>query len=195
MKRKTNLLILILISGIAFSGCTPKAKYDRMLKRELASGVRNDSLFLGLYFGMPEKEFYMHCWRLNQKGLIKQGSSNVTVLYELKNELKYPASMDFYPRFNDGKIYEMPVRFFYQGWAPWNKELTADKLEPDVLKYCEKLYGKGFIEVVHPQRGKAFVKISGNRRITIFKEDESHVWAIFTNMLIKTKWNDSYGNK
>ena len=79
--------------------------------------------FLGLYFGMPEKDFYMHCWKLNQKGLIKQGESNTTVEYQLKDELKYPAVMDFYPKFNQGKISEMPVMFKYKGWAPWNKTL------------------------------------------------------------------------
>jgi hypothetical protein len=195
MKTRFDWLLLLLIAGFLITGCSPKAKYERMLKHELASGIRNDSLFLGLYFGMPEKEFYMHCWNLNQKGLIKQGESNVTVLYEFKkNELKYPCSMDFYPRFNQGKIFEMPVRFFYQAWAPWNKELAADKLETEVLKYCEKLYGKGFITVKHPKRGIAYVKVDGNRRITIFKEDERHIWAVFTDMLVKTGWNENQGN-
>ncbi len=63
------------------SGCTPKAKYERKLKHELAKGVRYDSLFLGLYLGMPEKDFYIHCWELNKKGLIRQGSNNTTVEY------------------------------------------------------------------------------------------------------------------
>jgi hypothetical protein len=195
MKTKILWLVPILISILLVSGCTPKTKYDRMLKRELASGIRNDSLFMGLYFGMPEKEFYLHCWNLNQKGIIKQGENNVTVLYELKDQLKHLAVMDFYPKFNQGKIFEMPVRFLYKGWAPWNKELSSDKLEIDVLRWYEKIYGDGFIEVKHPKRGIAYVKVDGNRRITIFKEDDLHVWAVFTDMLVKKGWNDSPNNE
>jgi hypothetical protein len=194
MKTRINWLLMILISVSVISGCSPKTKYERMLKHELASGVRYDSLFMGIYFGMPEKDFYTHCWNLNKKGFIKQGDSNTTVRYELKNELKYPGSMEFYPKFNQGKIFEMPVRYVYNGWAPWNKELSSDKLEVELLKLYEKTYGGGFIEVKHSVRGSAFVKINGNRRITIFKEDDLHVWAVFTDMLIKKGWNDSSAN-
>ena len=191
MKTRINWLLMILISASVISGCSPKTKYERMLKHELASGVRYDSLFMGLYFGMPEKDFYIHCWKLNKKGLIRQGDSNTTVLYEMKDELKYPANMDFYPKFDQGKIFEMPVRYVYKGWAPWNKNLTSDKLIVDILMYYEKTYGSGFIEVKHRVRGSAYVKVNGNRRITIFKQDELHVWAIFTNLLVKKSWNDS----
>ena len=191
MKTRINWLLMILISASVISGCSPKTKYERMLKHELASGVRYDSLFMGIYFGMPEKDFYIHCWKLNKKGLIRQGDSNTTVLYEMKDELKYPANMDFYPKFDQGKIFEMPVRYVYKGWAPWNKNLTSDKLIVDILMYYEKTYGSGFIEVKHRVRGSAYVKVNGNRRITIFKQDELHVWAIFTNLLVKKSWNDS----
>jgi hypothetical protein len=191
MKTRINWLLMILISASVISGCSPKTKYERMLKHELASGVRYDSLFMGIYFGMPEKDFYIHCWKLNKKGLIRQGDSNTTVLYEMKDELKYPANMDFYPKFDQGKIFEMPVRYVYKGWAPWNKNLTSDKLIVDILMYYEKTYGSGFIEVKHRVRGSAYVKVNGNRRITIFKQDELHVWAIFTDLLVKKSWNDS----
>jgi hypothetical protein len=191
MKTRIDWLMLLLISGCLISGCSPKAKYDRILKHELASGVRYDSLFLGLYFGMPEKVFYTHCWNLNHKGLIKQGESNTTAEYVMKDELKYPALMDFYPKFMQGKIFEMPVSFKYKGWAPWNKTLSSDNLEKEVLKWYEKVYSDGFIKVKHPIHGTAYVKIDGNRRITIFIENELRVWAVFTDMTVKKNWNDS----
>lgn len=195
MKTRIVWLMLLLISGCIVSGCSPKTKYENRLKNELANGVRYDSLFMGLYFGMPEKDFYTHCWKLNQKGLIRQGENNMTVRYELKDELKYPGTMDYYPKFVQGKIFEIPVRFFYKGWAPWNKKLSSDNLEVDVLKWYEKVYGKGFIKVKHPKRGIAYIKVDGNRRITIFKEDELHVWAVFTDMLVKKDWKDSSSNE
>ena len=182
---------MLLICGFTISGCSPRAKYERMLKQEMASGVRYDSLFLGLYFGMPEKDFYFHCWSLNQKGLIRQGESNTTAEYKLKDELIYPAVMDFYPRFNQGKISEMPVMFKYDGWGPGNKTLSSDNLQIEVQKWYEKIYGKGFIKVKHPLHGIASVKIDGNRRITIFKENDLHVWAFFTDLTVKKGWNDS----
>ena len=191
MKTKILWLVPILIAILLVNGCTPKTKYDRMLKQELASGIRHDSLFMGLYLGMPVKEFYTRCWQLNMKGLIRQGTRNMTVAYQIKDELKYPASVDFYPEFTDGKISEMPVRYIYNGWAPWNKKLSADSLQVQVLKWCEKQYGDNFIEVKHPDKGIAFVKINGNRRISIFKENDMSVWVVYTDLLAKKESKDS----
>ncbi len=184
-------LLMIIVTVI--NGCSPKSKYERRLKEELASGIRNDSLFMGLYLGMPEKDFYTHCWELNHKGLIRQGPKNTTVEYQMKNELKYPASMNFYPSFIDGKIAEMPARFLYNGWAPWNKKLSADSLQTDVLRWFKKKYGDNFIKVDHPTRGSAYIQINGNRRITVFKENEMDVWAVFTDMSVMKVRNDSTG--
>lgn len=187
---KAKLLAGFLVSFI-FISCSPKAEYDRKLKQELSSGIRQDSIFMGIYLGMPEKKFYLHCWNLNKRGVIRQGETNTTVEYEIKNELKYPGLMDFYPNFNEGKIYEMPVKIKYKGWAPWNKELSSDRLQEDVLNWYEQVYGKGFLKVRHPERGFAYVKLDGNRRITIFKADDLYVWVVFTDMLVKRGWNSN----
>jgi hypothetical protein len=151
------------------------------VEQELASGIRYDSLFFGIYLGMTSKEFYAHCWHLNREGLIRQGSSNLSVVSEL-NDLKHPAKMNFYPDFLEDKIYEMPVRFQYDAWAPWNKHLWSDSLQLDVLNLFKDWYGEDFMDVKHPKYGSAFVKINGNRRITIFTKGEVEVFAIFTDM-------------
>jgi len=191
MKTKVFWLISLLLIGFVIGGCSPKARYERKLKHELARGVRYDSLFMGLYLGMPDKDFYTRCWELNRRGLIRQGTGNTTVEYRTGNDLKYPYIMDFYPKFVLGKISEMPVRYVYAGWAPWNKELTSDKLQEDVLMWYEEVYGTGFMKVEHPVRGAAYVKIDGNRQISIFKEDELHVWTVFTDMLVINEISDS----
>lgn len=190
MKTIILWLMPLLISACFISGCSPQAKYDKMLKHELASGVRYDSLFMGLYLGMPEKDFYKRCWELNMKGLIKQGMRNMAVEYQLKDQLKYRATMDFYPAFIKGKIAEMPVQFIYNGWAPWNKKLSCDSLQVEVLKWYVKQYGEGFFEVKDPKKGIAYVKLNGNRRISIFKQDDLRVWAVFTDMTVKKETND-----
>lgn len=189
----THFILLLFIFGSVIYGCTPKSKYERKLKHELASGIRNDSLFMGLYLGMPEKDFYTHCWQLNHQGIIRQGPKNMTVEYVMKDELKYPGTMDFYPNFVKGRISEMPVKFVYTGWAPWNKTLSSDSLQLDVLNWFEKKYGNQFMKVDHPKRGTAYIKIDGNRRITIFKEDEMSVWAVFTDMSVKKEMSDTSG--
>lgn len=191
MKKIILSLVPLMIIGFFISGCTLKTKYDRKLKHELATGVRNDSMFLGMYLGMPQKDFYTRCWKLNHRGLVKQGGTNTTVEFQISNELKYPCLMDFYPRFVKGKIAEMPVRFVYNGWAPWNKELSSDKLQIDILNWYKKAFGEDFMEVKHPSRGIAFVNLNGNRQISIFKEDELHVWAVFTDMSVKKELTDS----
>jgi hypothetical protein len=178
------IFILTAFVAILLNSCSPKSKYDRLVKEELSSGERHDSLFMGLYLGMPQKEFYKHCWELNRKGLIKQGTQNVTVQYLLKNELKSNATMDFYPEFIDEKIATMPVQFIYTGWAPWNKDLSSDKLLEDILNWYSKVYGNDFITVKSKEKGTAYIKVDGNRRITIFKKDDMSVWAIFADLLV-----------
>ena len=186
-----QFLAVLAFFSILNIGCTPRAKYEHRLKKELSSGVRYDSLFMGLYLGMPQKDFYTHCWQLNKMGLVKQGMRNTTVEYQIKKELKYPAAMNFYPSFVNNKIAEMPVQFTYAGWAPWNKSLSADSLQYDVLRWFRIMYGDGFIKIRHPQKGLAYVKIDGNRRITIFKENELNVWAVFSDMTVLKSANDT----
>lgn len=188
-----SFIISLMIFSFVNSGCTPKARYERKLKQELAKGVRYDSLFMGLYLGMPQKDFYTHCWELNRMGIIRQGSNNTTVEYQITNELKYPASMNFYPNFVDNRIAEMPVKFAYSGWAPWNQKLSSDSLQIDVVKWFVKMYGNHFMKVNHPKRGTAFIKLDGNRRITIFRENEMNVWAIFSDMSVMKETSDTSG--
>ncbi len=185
MKIRVLWFLPVLIFSIVVTGCSPKARYERRLKKELASGVRNDSIFMGIYFGMGSMDFYTHCWMLNKNGLIRQGPSNTTVECQLRKELKYPATMNFYPTFENAKIVEMPVEFVYTGWAPWNKKLSADSLQADVLRWYKEKYEGDFMAVRHPKHGIAWVNINGNRRITIFKQDDMKVWAYFTDMLVK----------
>lgn len=185
MKIRIAWLVPFLILGYLISGCTPKARYERMLKHELASGIRHDSLFMGIYLGMPQKDFFAHCWALNKKGLFMAGENNATVRYQMKDELKYPASMDFYPQFTEGKISEMPVTYRYTGWGPWAKALSSKNLQLDLLRYYEKIFGAGFITVSNRLYGDAYVKIDGNRRISIYTSDDLNVHVVFTDMLVK----------
>ncbi len=182
-----KLMLLFTLSAVLFSAC--KSDYERMVEEGLASGVRNDTLFLGIYLGMTKKDFFAHCWELNKQKLIKQGNSNTSVEYEMK-ELKSPALMNFYPTFHEDKIHEMPAMFNYIAWAPWNKDLWSDSLIVDVRNMMEKWYGgNDFVKMEHPEKGFRFVKVDGNRRIILWKEDDQFVKALYTDLTKEKEMN------
>ena len=157
-------LILLSISG--FYSCEVSPRYDRLVEKELASGIRNDSIFWGIHLGMTAKDFYARCWELNEQKLIKQGATNTTVEYPM-TELDFPAYMEFYPEFFEGKILEMPLKFAYSAWAPWNKRLSGDSLISEIKPLLENWYGQGFMDLKTPQGNPIWVKVDGNRRITL----------------------------
>lgn len=183
---KGILVVLCLIS--VFSCNSDDRKYENVVASELSRGVRRDSLFQGIKLGMTSKEFYIHCWEMNKKGIFFAGPGNTTVLYKLNKELKYPASMNFYPDFRQGKISKMRVSFSYDAFAPWNKQMFADSLQLDVLNMLKKWYKeKDFIRITDPAKGTIFVQVDGNRRIIIGKYDDAHVKVDYTDLLTDEK--------
>ncbi len=182
---KTSRWVIIVCLSLAAFSC--QSEYHQKVEQELARGMSYDSLFLGIKFGMTSKEFFSHCWELNKQGLIKEGPTNTTVEYTV-DKLNHPAKMYFYPDFYQDSIYEMPVTYMYEGWAPWNKELTADSLQLDVLRMFRKEYGDGFMEIAHPERGTAYVRVDGNRRISIYTNpDDTQVKVTYTDLLTEKK--------
>lgn len=180
-----KLIGVIIVIALLSTSCRD-SEYDRLVDRELASGVKHDSLFLTLHFGMKRKEFFDACWKMNKQGLMKQGPGNLSVEYELKkNELKADAYMRFYPNFNDrDEIYHMPVEFVYQAWAPWNKSLSADSLILDVEKLFNKWYPGEFIKLEKKDEDlQLWVKVNGNRRIRMYKKNDSVVKVEFMNLI------------
>lgn len=187
---KTVCVFIILLMLMACSGNSGMDKYDGLVKKELASDKRVDSIFFGIHFGMTQRNFFAHCWEMNQKGIFTDGNDgmgHMYVLYKLNKELKYPADMNFYPDFNDSTISEMRVNIQYRGWAPWNKYLQADSLLPDVLKLYKKWYsdGNSFIQIKDEKRGVIYVKVDGNRRITIGKYSDRFVRIDYTDLLVE----------
>jgi hypothetical protein len=192
MSKVRRIAFILILYATFFTACRRDkgvTQYNRLVESELASGKRTDSVFFGIYFGMTGKEFFVHCWNLNKKGLFTDGNSNTAVLYKLKNnELKFPASMNFYPEFNAGKINRMLATFAYDSWAPWNKETFSDKLLPDVLNLYKKWYphGNPFIEMEDKEKmRKIYIKVDGNRRIIIGRFDDRVVRANYTDLLVE----------
>ncbi len=189
------VFIVCVIAGCDNSGI---GKYDAMVKKEMDGGRREDSIFYGFYFGMTNKDFYSRCWDFNKKGIFRDGTNNMYVLYKLDHgELKYPADMNFYPDFFEGKISNMRVIYQYRAWAPWNKSLFSDSLLPDLLRLYGKLYPKGnpFIAIQDKNKAPIYVKVDGNRRITIGRYDDAKVKVAITDLINERKTLSSNGVK
>jgi len=163
-------------------------RYESLVKKELSNNKKVNDIFFGISLGMTSKEFYMHCWSMNKKGIFTDGSNNTAVLYKLNhNELRHPAEMNFYPEFHEGKIHKMAARFQYTAWAPWNKNLFSDSFLTDVVDLYKKWYAAGnpFITISDEKKGTIYVKVDGNRRIVIGRYDDLQVKADYTDLLVE----------
>ena len=136
--------------------------------------------FLELKFGQTRKLFYDQCWKLNNKKIITQGTSNKFVQYQLPmkegDTTKNAIAMLFYGIFNNEKIMTgMDMKFHYVGWSLWNKSLQSDKLVPVVKDSLKSWFpGNDFILVsAKKTKGEIHVKVDGNRRIIIEPLEDS----------------------
>ena len=167
--------ILLLILILSLSSC--QSEYTKVVKKELASGVKNDTIFYGLQFGQSKPSFFKTCWELNRKKLISHGSDNNYVQKLLipqdSSDTTREIKMLFYPMFDENDIIiAMDIKFSYEAWAPWNKDLESNKLLPNVQDTLSKWYpGNPFIKL----KNNIFVKVDGNRQIQLNIESDRDV--------------------
>lgn len=154
-----------------------------------------DSLFLGFSLGMDRQAFYDYCWEQNRKKVFIHGPSNQSVEYRLTDEFERPVSMRFYPTFHEDKIFEMPVTFTYETWAPWNREYWADSLLVKMLPVFKKWYGNDFKKLDHPTMGTVYYKIDGKRRINLFQRDDQFIQAVFTDLTVEKELKEAYAQR
>ena len=179
-----NAAILILIFTI--TAC--QSEYTKLVKDELASGKKNDSIFYNLRFGNTKNEFFRICWDLNKKGLITNGPSNNNVRAlvtprDSTKELK-ELQMLYYGVFDANDIMTaVDVKFSYTAWAPWNRDLQADKLLPVVQDTLLNWFpGNPFIKVKN-----VLVKVDGNRQIKLYQESDRDVAVLIEDLEYKYK--------
>lgn len=170
--------------GILFLllGCTRESKLDKAIRTELESGVRNDSLFLGLTFGIEFQEFFDHCRELNRQGIVKEGSRNMSVEYLFKDSLNNPIAFNFYAHRNGDKpIRQYNTSFYYYAWV-LNRHLQSDRLMDMLPPILMEWYG-GNEPFTQNKEGKVHLyKIDGNRMIDLFIYDESTVVATYSDL-------------
>ncbi|MEM9389241.1 MAG: hypothetical protein AAGA02_02135 [Bacteroidota bacterium] len=175
MKKCIKGLFLILV----IAGC--ESAYTKMVKKELSTGIREDSLIFNIEFGDTKKEFYDKCWQLNKKELVTNGPKNQMVEYTVNDSLFHddPTKIKFlfYGTFDDSdKLNGMDCEFAYPSWSPWNQKFSSDSLEVKVRLLIKNWYsGNDFIEVPLEDEPNLWVKVDGNRRIVLKKLDQQSV--------------------
>lgn len=174
-------IYLVIFNYILFLvSCEQKSNYKQIVERELVKGVQNNELFLGYYFGMTEEDFFNHSWEMNKKGIL---TGDTYIRYNL-DLFDKNARMRFYPEFKNGKIFKMPVEISYDGWAPWNVELSSDSLIVDLMDLYQKKYNADFKRMYYPKLDKkVWIDVNGNRRIILRKQDERTVQVEFFDLL------------
>lgn len=182
-----KLRIVIFFGGLLFFSIACRNIGEKSLvaveQQELAKGIRQDSLFMGLYLGMTRQDFLNHCWQMNKQNLFTEGN-NKTVVYQMgKLYSDYPIQINFYPRFKEEKISQLPVLFTYKTSDPYNPNMQTEKLLVEVRKEMGKWYGEFFLTDM-PTGGKGYAQVNGNRRILILVERDFEVMVIFTDLTV-----------
>ncbi|MCR9017330.1 hypothetical protein [Aquiflexum gelatinilyticum] len=180
-----RVFILFIALGLALS-CKPKTEYDLVKERELASGKIEEDLFLDIRFGMGRKEFYGTCWEHNKNGILVNGDHYLQIQYLPKVASGKSVVMNFYPEFEEDKLFFMPMEFGYTQWFPGNEEFTNEKLIVDVVDLLESWFGDGFFEVSDKDKKiSAMVKIDGNRLIRVFKKNINTIRVEILDLRVK----------
>lgn len=174
-----SVMTLIVTVAILMNSCGGEnGKIGNVL-----GGEQVDTLFLGMYFNMPSKDFYQRCWTLNKEGILFDGSGNSKVKYILKHELTTPGTLQFYPSFEDDKIANMTGFIAYDGWAPWNKHLSSEILIEEVRELFIDWYDIDFKPTKPPTYfGKAYVGRRANLEINLFYDNDNRVNFLMKNL-------------
>jgi hemolysin-activating ACP:hemolysin acyltransferase len=174
--RYTKLISPILIV-LVFAAC--ESDYTKMVKSELAKGVRQDSILLGIRLGETRHDFYGQCYDLNRQQLVTAGEGG-TVQYMLTDSTVHasPTTMKilFVPAFDNKQVLtNLDLKITYVSWAPWNRQFQADSLESKLKQLLTKWYGGNEFVIAKIGEEKIPVKVDGNRRIVLYRKEPQTV--------------------
>ena len=188
---RLNKIIFCLLVLTLFLACEIESEYSKLLKKELKSGKSFNDLVLGLKIGQTKDDFYEICADLNKKKLITSGARNLYPEYILypKDSVENGKKirMSFMGIFDNDRIMKgMDIRFNYYSWIAWREEYNSDNLINEIKDTLQLWYpGNNFIEIdlkLDSKNNLAYVKIDGNRQITMYKIDGRDVAVIIEDV-------------
>ena len=176
---------LVLVFAAGLMSCD--SDYTKLVKSELAKGVRQDSLLLGINFGTTREDYYGICFDLNRQKLVTQGIG-FSVQYNIKDSTTQQPPRDitmyFYPTFDTLSVINgMDMEFVYPGWGPAIRELQSDSLRSHVMELLHDWYKGNDFMIVKIDEKDTPVKIDANRRIMVLLEDEQRVLVHIQDLL------------
>ncbi|MBC7829480.1 MAG: hypothetical protein H7122_17175 [Chitinophagaceae bacterium] len=181
-----HILLIICLITSACNRVSDIDRYHKMVSSQLNSGIKKDSIFLDLKFGMSVNSFYKYCWAMNRKKLFFNSHDNNAVIYQMNNGLKFAAVFRFTPEFHKDRLYKITIDAYYAAFAPWNQHLFADSLEKDLQHLFNSWYGAAnYLIVKNPMEGDSLIKIDGNRQIRIKKISEKDIRIEYTDLFIE----------
>ena len=172
--KKTSFIILLFI-GLFITSCkdenAPKihskkgTTLNEVIKNELASGIRNDTIFLGFRFGMTEREFKSKWKELLKEGKLyfdKSGGNMLT--YDLTVSKNNTFKCTFSPEYYDGKLSQLGVSVL-----PKDKYSTVKLTTLQVYMFFMRKYSIPTVEqgMKLVEDCKEYTWINGNRQIKL----------------------------
>lgn len=188
---RLNKIIFCLLVLTPFLACEIESEYSKLLKKELKSGKSFNDLVLGLKIGQTKDDFFKICADLNKKKLITSGARNLYPEYILypKDSVENGKKirMSFMGIFDNNRIMKgMDIRFNYYSWIAWREEYNSDNLINEIKDTLQLWYpGNNFIEIdlkLDSKNNLAYVKVDGNRQITMYKIDGRDVAVIIEDV-------------
>jgi enediyne biosynthesis protein E4 len=175
----------LLACSVLFYGC--QSDYTKLVKEELAKGVRKDSVLLGIKLGDSRYDFYGRCYDLNKKQLIIDGGGGfVQYLFtdSLVHQKPEPMKLLFHPNFDKkNNLAEMFMEFSYVGWSPAVARYQSDSLKEKVMDMLVKWYGGNEFVQAKVDSVELPVKVDGNRRIVIYHKDAQAILVKVQDLL------------
>ncbi len=190
LKNIKNLILVAVIGAGVLSLQSCKSEYTQLVETEMSSGIVHDSLIHGLRIGQTKKEFYKHCWALNKSKAITAGSGNEYALFVLPADSTdtHPdkINVQFYGIFDDNDVmHGMEMKMDYYSWAPWLKHFGSEYLIEKVKSNMMKDYpGNDFMEL-QVGENTAFVKVDGNRQISMFPLSFKQIMVKIEDLRVK----------
>jgi len=179
------IAVLILSSGCKGDGIN---QYKQLVDHQLSRNIQFNDLFYGIKLGMTKAEFFTHCRTMNKNGLFFNSAGNTAVICRLDTGLKSPAKISFFPEFFESRMYKLSAAVSYESFAPWNKSLFADSLATNLMRLFQDWYGtSNVLQIRDRLNGTSYIKIDGNRKLTIRKKDEQEVNVEFIDLLVEKK--------
>lgn len=170
--------IKLVLVGALLNGCM-QSDYTKLVKAELAKGVREDSILFGIKLGDTRNDFYGKCFDLNKQKLVSQGPGNSSVMHIFYDSTVHdtPAQLRllFFPSFDKDTITDMTMELSYMAWAPWNPQYQSDSLKNKAMDLLMHWYGGNEFVIAHVNDKDVPVKVDGNRRILVYIKDTQSV--------------------